>query len=120
MAGTGRRALRLGRRQHPRKQETKMAPEQPAHGGGEQGEQLEGSLTDGGAQPGVKGADEDRSFGAGRHMQTGGTSGSTGASKAGAQDGDRDLGNAGHGGTAAGDQQTEAPSGGRVDTGQGQ
>ena len=69
----------------------------PAHGGGEQGEQLEGSLTDGGSLPGSAHRDEDRSFGAGKsHRELGdeqegkdmdaqpggGTSGSTGASSA--------------------------------------
>lgn len=68
-----------------------------AHGGGEQGEHLEGSLTDGGSLPGVSHRDEDRSFGAGKSPEElgdeqedkemaaepeGGTSGSTGASKA--------------------------------------
>ncbi|HVI34022.1 hypothetical protein [Phenylobacterium sp.] len=92
-------------------------------GGGQQGERVEGSLTDGGSLPG-KGR-EDRSFGAGREDETGygqetgplatgdtggasGSSGSTGASKAGDTGGDAHLGSAGTGGTAAGDQQTGA------------
>jgi hypothetical protein len=56
-------------------QETLMANGQPTHtknggqgfGGGEQGERLEGSLTDGGAVPG-RDEDEDRRFGAGKDL----------------------------------------------------
>jgi hypothetical protein len=43
------------------------------HGRGEQFEQLEGSLTDGGSLPGH--LDEDRSFGAGREQQNPGEPG---------------------------------------------
>lgn len=44
--------------------------DQQIPGGGQQGERLEGSLTDGGSLPGP-GHDEDRSFGAGRGLEPG-------------------------------------------------
>lgn len=84
-------------------------------GGGQQGERIEGSLTDGGSLPGNRNTDEDRSFGAGKDgmHEGGGTSGSTGASKAGSSGGgDAHLGTGGMGGTAGGDQQTDVPANG--------
>ncbi len=106
------------------------------------GDQVEGSLTNGGSLPGSGG--EDRSFGSGQEgsasgdldkdetgygQSTGplasgdtggasGSSGSTGASSAGhGGGGDAHLGSAGTGGTSAGDQQTVADNNQGMSTG---